>query len=308
MIKRHSNEFLLPHKLTDNQHQILLGSLLGDSCLSLTGKSKYPRLSIGRSYKDKEFLYWQYEQYKELCGTPPRDYMVKSKLTMTESRMIGFKTRSVPAFLPYYNQWYLNYEKIIPNNLQLTPLMVSVWFADDGSISMKGNSIAIQLATDGFNKQYTQNLCDLLSTTIKAKVNMYHTGNKDQYFLMMSSRSSIKFIEYIGNSYDQLNMSRKSDVWNKIDFNLYSDRRFDSSENDLSIDQDRLLKMCKDLGSFYLNDLIVKIEQHHKDIGKNNHRTLRRNLSKLIKLGLLTKTGKEVDGNSLYIRNKYTIV
>ena len=305
-VRRSSNEDKLPHVLTDIQHQILIGSMLGDGHMSLADKCRYPILKIARTIKDEDYLLWEYNQFKELCSAEPRYDINPDGFTGKNHESILFKTRSVPAFLPYYHQWYINKIKIVPQTLTLTPLIVAVWFADDGSVWTKNTSIKISLATNGFEKKYTEFLCNLLNTTIKEKINMYNTGNKDQYFLYLTSRAASKFIKYISPVYDQLNLSRKSDVWKNLDLNIFDDKKYDYSTNDVHLELDYLINKCKELQSFYLNDLVELIK---KDIGKIPiKRTLRKNLDKLVSLNCLSKQMKSVNDNNFYKRNKYCFI
>ena len=60
----------LPSELSQEQKDILAGSMLGDGNLSLniTNRCKNARLTIRRSVRDKEYLLWEAEKFKEFLS------------------------------------------------------------------------------------------------------------------------------------------------------------------------------------------------------------------------------------------------
>lgn len=142
----------LPKDLTKLQKEILQGLMLGDGCLYKNKKSSYPHLIIDRSLKDKDYLLENYSFFKKFCSTPPREYtrIKKSK----EYKGISFATRRAHAFDNIYNTWYPENIKVVPNNLELTPISAAIWFCDDGHIRHRIHNKAtlqLQLATNGFS-------------------------------------------------------------------------------------------------------------------------------------------------------------
>lgn len=85
-------------------------------------------LQVTHSIKQKDYVDWMYGVLNNFILTPPKEYQGNGK-------RIGYRffTRSLPCFTEIYNQFYVNNRKIIPNNLELDPLMLAVWYMDDGS-------------------------------------------------------------------------------------------------------------------------------------------------------------------------------
>lgn len=128
--------------LTKNQKDVLIGSLLGDGCVS---KSKLnSSFSKTQSKEKKDYVMW----HKEVMG----EYGSAVDKVYSEEKLIGkngliIERKKVPKFLSAYRfrtcnhpeftklrkEWYPDGIKIIPNDLILNPLRIAVWYFDDGS-------------------------------------------------------------------------------------------------------------------------------------------------------------------------------
>jgi len=111
--------------LTEEQNQILIGLLLGDGAMR---KKTHALLEINHSYKQREYVDWLYKIFQDFIETPP-----KKRKTNGNRVAYRFTTKSLPVFTQFYNQFFINGHKVIPNNLVLSPLSLAVWYMDDGS-------------------------------------------------------------------------------------------------------------------------------------------------------------------------------
>ena len=111
--------------LTEVQKQILIGVLLGDGAMR---KKTHALLEINHSIIQKEYVDWLYQQFKYLVDTPP-------KMRKSNGRRVAYRftTRSLSVFTPYYEMFFFNKRKTIPDDLNLCPLTLAVWYMDDGS-------------------------------------------------------------------------------------------------------------------------------------------------------------------------------
>lgn len=156
--------------LTKKQKEIIAGSLLGDGSLfpgnSLCPKagwkfykaqSKIPRGCIqGMRYQDRsEYLRWHFEELNPY-SLSLKEYCVNN-LTRCQ-----FITHSHSVFREMAEEWYVyngtnfsrkngNNLKIIPESLEITPLVASIWFCDDG-INKIRTKCAV-LCTDAFRAE-----------------------------------------------------------------------------------------------------------------------------------------------------------
>ena len=118
--------------LTQLQKSVIIGSLLGDGYVRIIPGRKEAFLEVNHSIKAKEYVDWKYSVLKELCKSPPQTR--KSGENRTAYR---FFTRQHPEITDLLKKFYLNGKKIVPSDLELNPMILAVWFMDDGSKSRK---------------------------------------------------------------------------------------------------------------------------------------------------------------------------
>src|SRR6185369_2084103 len=103
--------------LTDIQKEILIGSLLGDGHLGKGSPGSNARFKIDRSQKDADFFEWELSHFKEFCGTDVKYYMRKSGRSTKEFGYCRFRTLAKPEFTEFYNKWYINKIRVVPDDL-----------------------------------------------------------------------------------------------------------------------------------------------------------------------------------------------
>lgn len=177
-------------KLSLIQHEVLVGTLLGDACLKPNkSKTKY-KLSILQSLAHKEYVLHLYDIFKEFVITPPKEYV------FTDKRSPGkvytrwfFHTTSQACFKVYGNAFYCNNTKIVPKciNKWLTPRAIAYWYMDDGSQKWKTRSLGVRFCTDSFSKSQVEVLISILETKYNLKCS---TQKKQEYLrIYISSKS-----------------------------------------------------------------------------------------------------------------------
>ncbi len=110
--------------LTPVQREVLIGTLLGDGYLEMNGNET--RLQVLHSIKQKDYVDWQYAIFQAWTKSPP------IKLGVGDYR---FRTITHPEFTRYYDLFYPNGTKSVPNNIDellVSPLSLAVWYMDDG--------------------------------------------------------------------------------------------------------------------------------------------------------------------------------
>lgn len=216
---KRSNEFLLPHTLTDLQHQVMIGGLLGDSSLMLD--SKFPRMKIDRQALDRQYIDWQYNIFKDLCKSGVREFERTDKRYNKRHNYVSFRTRAVPAFLKYYHEWYPSGIRLVPEKLEFTPLILAVWFADDGCVINENNDLlTIKIATESFGSTGAEYLSSKLEDRYGEKFPLYRkVKNKNQFFIKTSTAASRAMIKEIEPYIIEMGMLRKYEVWKDVDLN-----------------------------------------------------------------------------------------
>ncbi len=141
--------------LTQNQQDVIIGSLLGDGTLRRQNKQrrKHPLFEVNHSVQYKEYVDWKYEILQNLVLTGP-----KSRRTNGNRIAYRFTTRSLPQFDMLYEDFYPSGKKVLPKTIILSPIVLAVWLMDDGS----SNRDALYLNTQQFTEDEQYNLLRLL--------------------------------------------------------------------------------------------------------------------------------------------------
>lgn len=126
---------LLP-PLTDQQHQLLIGGLLGDGSMGATGPGT-ARYQEGHSLEQLGYLEWK----QKILGPYISSSFDTRKVGFDGREFFGrtFVTKGCQALRPYYDSFYPppHRKRVFPRSLfrDITPLVLAVWYMDDGRIS-----------------------------------------------------------------------------------------------------------------------------------------------------------------------------
>ena len=128
--------------LNELQVKVLLGSLMGDGCLIENSSQSNYRFQTEHCDKQKNYVFWKYEIFKDFVLTPPRFH--------ERTKSWKFRTISHHQFAHYHNLFYVDRKKILPKSLSFLrdPLTTAVWFMDDGGKSGSGCLLNTQNFTD----------------------------------------------------------------------------------------------------------------------------------------------------------------
>jgi hypothetical protein len=89
--------------------------------------------------------------------------------------------------------------KIVPKNLELTPLTLLIWFLDDGTV--RKNARQIKLHTDGFYKQDVEFLISKLS---ELGIDCSLNKQREKFAIYIKSKSFPLFIDKIKEGEHQI--------------------------------------------------------------------------------------------------------
>jgi len=172
--------------LTQLQRSIIIGTILGDGYLRIVRGKKNALLEINHSLSQKEYVDWKYTALSALCKSAP-----KSRNGNGMRQAYRFTTRQHPELTTLHTAFYGESKKSIPDNITLDPLMLAVWFMDDGS---RCRASDVYLNTQQFALQDQERLRAMLgSLAIESSL------NKDkEYKRIRIAKSSIpKLFELI---------------------------------------------------------------------------------------------------------------
>lgn len=175
-------------RLNQQQISLIFGSLLGDGYMRIIEGRKDAFLEINHSIKAKSYVDWKFNILKNICNSEPKER------DTNEGRIAyRFFTKQSSELTKIYNLFYKNKRKIIPKSLVFDPIILAVWYMDDGS---KSRDSDIYLNTQQFSQKDQKHLLHLLRIVgVKARL------NKDKkYYRIRILKESIKtFMSMIKN-------------------------------------------------------------------------------------------------------------
>jgi hypothetical protein len=140
--------------VSNRQKEILIGSILGDAYITERGQ-----IQIEQSADQKEYLAWKKKELETISYKNISFVKRFDKRYQKENYSFRFWTRQF--FQDWRTKFYSNKKKVVPRDIQLTPLILAVWYMDDGCYS--DNKCVI--ATDGFSSNDIAFLRELLYVT-----------------------------------------------------------------------------------------------------------------------------------------------
>lgn len=189
--------------LTQLQKSVIIGSILGDGYLRVLPNRKNAFLEINHSVKAKEYVDWKYSMLKNIVVSPPHE-----RESNKWKKAYRFFTRQHPELTELLKSFYKNKRKIIPKSLELDPIVLAVWFMDDGSKTKKGD---VYLNSQGFSLKDQKRLIYLIRKMgIRARI------NKDKrYYRIRILKESIPGLNRIIEPY--IIPSMKYKLTNKVE-------------------------------------------------------------------------------------------
>ena len=118
--------------LNQVQRDIIIGTILGDGYLRIIRGRKNAFLEVNHSFSEKDYVDWKYNHLKKFVKSVP-----KSRKGNGKRIAYRFYTRQMPDLTIFLQEFYNKKEKIIPFWLKLNPLILAVWFMDDGHKSYR---------------------------------------------------------------------------------------------------------------------------------------------------------------------------
>jgi hypothetical protein len=127
--------------------EILFGVLLGNASLQTYTGGKTWRIRFAQGNLNKKYLFHLYDVFKKYVNTPPKQVLNGTWTFNTTVSLVGLKFSKF-----FYSRFGGKYKKVMPSketlNKYLTPIALSYWFMDNGSL--KSNSQSYYLHTDCF--------------------------------------------------------------------------------------------------------------------------------------------------------------
>lgn len=174
--------------------ELLEGELLGDGCLlSNKWSAHYEAGSKYRTYL--EWLKSAFALYGLQGGSVREKFILSSQRNGKVYRAYAWRSFAYEELLVMRNRWYPSGKKIVPSDLNFTPIVARQWYLGDGHLKRPrpkrphGNII---LATNGFSDDDRAILIERLAV-IKVEARVHKRGE-----LYINVRTTPIFLKYIG--------------------------------------------------------------------------------------------------------------
>lgn len=189
-----------PRLLSDQQFQVVLGSLMGDGNLSPNPRGRNGvRFRLGHGSKQLEYLRWKTALLGNIQHTVRENAQGASFVDFTPLPELAELRRAV--YLgdgkKFFSEEYLK---------ALTPLALAIWYMDDGSFSLRskglqqrtdGGTGRIEICVEAMTEGTRLRLCDYLRDTYGMDVRLRAAGSAGKAVLTFSTASSSKFQELV---------------------------------------------------------------------------------------------------------------
>lgn len=183
-------------KLNQLQHDLIIGSLLGDG--HIDKREDFPLFIVSHAENQKDYLYYKYDVMKDLCEMTPTKYEGKRQYKIVNSLcdcqdFYRFNTRTYDNLRPFRKMSKMD---LIEN---LNEYSFSIWMLDDAHCDTKGYwELCAPLNTDDERSCMTK--------VLKDKFGLFASQQKDNRYFRFNAEDSRKItkmiLEHIPNNLD----------------------------------------------------------------------------------------------------------
>jgi recombination protein RecA len=190
-----------PSLLSDQQWEVVLGSLMGDGCLSrpVRQDSESARLRIGHGAKQSAYLDWKVSLLSNIphsCTNNEKGAVFADFTPLAELHELRTAVYMGDG-KKFFSEEYLK---------ALTPLALAIWYMDDGSFTLRskglqqrttGGSGRIEICVEAMTEGTQERLRDYLRDAHGLVVRLRHPGKAGKAALVFSTSATAKFQEMV---------------------------------------------------------------------------------------------------------------
>lgn len=182
-------------QLTDEEHQVIVGLLMGDGSLKQTGETSRVRINC----VEERYIDW----LKDFFG-PKVGYKFDIPIDKENHKdQYGISTRSFPE-LTQYNDWYSTGKKVYPEDIELEPLVLKTWFVGDGSLGVMDRvrtGLILSCSNESENPSKVKELFSDIDVEPKVIVeeSEYHSNGRTMRIFFSPDDTSYLF-DYMGDA------------------------------------------------------------------------------------------------------------
>lgn len=188
--------------LSDIEKQILIGELLGDGCLYKDKRCNNSKPYFRYTTKHLDYLYFLKKVLPSVSwGTIKKREHKKINKDGGHSIHYELFSHVSDEFEYFYNMFYLDCKKILPDNLLITPTILRHWYIGDGtfgyfSTGRNRRSWQMSIYSCCFENDKLNEI--VIEQLKNVGINAGITRQKKYYRIRVSSYSIENFFKYIG--------------------------------------------------------------------------------------------------------------
>lgn len=156
-------------RLNQFQKSVIIGTVLGDGYLRIVPGRRDAFLEINHALSQREYVMWKYNVLNGIRAGAP-----KVRKGNGSRIAVRFQTRQSEELTKIKSLFYKDKIKVIPSDLKLNPVILAVWFMDDGSRCRESD---VYLNTQQFDTDSQLILIQALK-----KLGLEATLNKDKHY------------------------------------------------------------------------------------------------------------------------------
>jgi hypothetical protein len=185
-------------ELNEDQHNLIIGTMLGDGCLQMARASKNAWLTIKHSMAQKDYVSWKYDILRDFAGCELKYSSENYKNKVYEK--CYFRTICHPIFTEYMEMFYDHGIKVVTNEIaeMLNPMVISAWYMDDGYT----DGTHMVFCTNSYTEPELHRLQKVLSDKFGLVTSLWLTGytkgnNQKQYKIAILKRSVASMVSIV---------------------------------------------------------------------------------------------------------------
>ncbi|MBI2035774.1 MAG: hypothetical protein HYT12_03810 [Candidatus Liptonbacteria bacterium] len=182
-------------EVLDREKEIILGTILGDGHLRKLKTGA--RLEINHSAKQKDFVFWKYQELKRFVFQKPRCIKIFDARFGKTYEQWRFSTHLHDLFTESHALFYRKGgKKVVPKSiisLFTSPLSLAVWFMDDGG--RRNDSYGLFLNSLSFTKKENEILQKCLRNNFSLDSRLHWV--QDGYRIYIPSKDAKRFCEVV---------------------------------------------------------------------------------------------------------------
>lgn len=199
---KYTNKYKKEYVLSIIQKETLIGIILGDGFLDRAKPNHNTRLRIEQSYPEKEkYLRSLYKLLEPMTTMSPTILTRKDKRSGFITQSLYFRTLAMPCLNYYYDLFYKEKVKIVPENLGqlLTARGLAYWIMDDGGKSVHNQTI---LHVRAFKLEDIKFIQSVLLENF-GLVTRLEEKKKDQWVIYILVRQKTRLKDIVGPYMDE---------------------------------------------------------------------------------------------------------